>query len=77
MKQAHRCCELMYHRNGWSGVPCGRNAAYEFDGKHYCKTHHPPAVEARNSARNNRIRQELEDDEKQRELKRLIQSRDA
>jgi hypothetical protein len=31
---------------------CGRGAKYEHDGKWYCKTHHPPTVDAKNAARN-------------------------
>ena len=39
----------------WSGYggwyPCGRGAAYEFEGKHYCKTHHPPSAKEKEKGR--------------------------
>ena len=33
------------------GSICGVTARYEHDGKHYCKTHHPPTVKAKRDAR--------------------------
>ena len=44
-----RCCAevgrdvLLYN--------CGVSAAYWFEGKHYCKRHHPPTVQAKADAR--------------------------
>ena len=32
-------------------LTCGVGAAYEFEGRHYCKTHHPPTAQARADAR--------------------------
>ena len=34
----------------WSGfhnVFCGRKAGYEHEGRHFCKTHHPPSMKER------------------------------
>lgn len=76
-EQKHQCCEMVHHRAGWSSVRCGRGGAYEFEGKHYCGTHHPPAVKARNAERNERIYKQMAEDEQQMKLKRLIRERDA
>jgi len=37
----------------WSGFResfCGRTAKYEHDGRHFCKTHHPPTVQEKRVA---------------------------
>ena len=33
-------------------LPCGKTARYEHEGKWYCKTHHPPTVQEKLDARN-------------------------
>ncbi len=38
--------------NGWSHASCLNGASMEHEGKYYCKTHHPPTVEAKRKARN-------------------------
>ena len=40
-------CQALVTR-GWV---CGVGARYEFEGRHYCKTHHPPTAQARDDAR--------------------------
>ena len=39
-------CQALVTR-GWV---CGVGARYEFEGKHYCKTHHPPTAQAKADA---------------------------
>jgi hypothetical protein len=36
---------------GYYSHICGKNAAYEHEGKWFCKTHHPPTVLAKTQAR--------------------------
>ncbi len=54
----HKCCEMV-SGTGLAfarSYPCGLNAKFEHEGKHYCGTHYPPNVEARNEK--NRIKYE-------------------
>jgi len=46
---AHKCEAGV--RSGYWSVACGKNAAYEHEGRWYCKTHHPPNVKAKQDAR--------------------------
>lgn len=48
----HACCEMVWARGAYRGYPCGKGAQYEHNGRWYCKTHHPPAVQAKRDARN-------------------------
>lgn len=49
---AHTCPATVYDPTGWGrGHECGRKAVYEHEGKHYCKTHHPPTVQAKRDAK--------------------------
>lgn len=41
------CCHIVYVGLLPRGHACGRSANYEHEGKHYCKTHHPPTVKAK------------------------------
>lgn len=74
MKSEHKCVGRIW--TGFSHNACGRGAAYEHEGEHYCKTHHPPAVGARATARNTeyeeqyRLRKEMADAEKDRAKER-------
>lgn len=51
MIDQHKCVKQVYAVGSFRGHPCGRNATYEHDGKHYCKTHHPPTIQAQGKAR--------------------------
>jgi hypothetical protein len=48
----HKCCAKVYTPDTISGYTCGRGAAYEHEGRHYCKTHHPPTVKAKREESN-------------------------
>ena len=45
-----KCGKLIFPPGGYYGAPCGKTATYEDRGAHYCKTHHPPTVEAKRAA---------------------------
>lgn len=49
MSEKHTCCAKIY--TGYWSKTCGKGAAYEHEGKWYCKTHHPPTVKAKDEAR--------------------------
>ena len=50
--EKHKCEALLSSGPGtFRRFPCGRPAAYEHDGAHYRKTHHPPNREAKSMAR--------------------------
>ena len=51
MSEKHTCCGSVWR--GWAGgnQTCGKNAKHEHEGKWYCKTHHPPSVNAKDEAR--------------------------
>ena len=42
---SEKCCQEIYR--DWSRSRCRRNGTKEHDGKWYCGTHHPDAVDAR------------------------------
>lgn len=50
MSEKHTCCGKVW--SGFRHDDCGRGAKYEHEGKWYCKTHHPPTVQAKSDARN-------------------------
>ncbi len=50
MSKAEHTCEKRVFTNHHRGL-CGRGARYEHEGRWYCKTHHPPTIEAKNKAR--------------------------
>jgi hypothetical protein len=43
---------------GYSSNSCGKKAKHEHEGKWYCKTHHPPTVQAKKEARAERWEKE-------------------
>lgn len=47
----HKCEGRVWH-SSFHHSECGRNAAYEHEGAHFCKTHHPPTVAAKQATRN-------------------------
>jgi hypothetical protein len=46
---AHKCEGHVWGNHRYT--KCGKNAAYEHEGKCFCKTHHPPNILAKNEAR--------------------------
>jgi hypothetical protein len=52
----HTCRAKVWH--GYASYSCGKKAKHEHEGHWYCKTHHPPTVEAKYKARENRFQQE-------------------
>ncbi len=56
MTTEHTCREKVWH--GYTSYSCGKKAKHEHEGHWYCKTHHPPTVEAKNKARNERFEKE-------------------
>ena len=55
-----KCCGLVSPAGAWRNYTCGKNASMEHEGKHYCKTHHPPTVRAKREASNAKLRAEWE-----------------
>jgi hypothetical protein len=53
-----KCCGKVSPAGSWRSYPCGKNASMEHEGKHYCKTHHPPTVKAKADARTAKWRAE-------------------
>ena len=45
-----KCCAQVRRAGAWRSHPCGKNASMEHEGKHYCKTHYPPTVQAKRDA---------------------------
>jgi len=46
-----KCPAKVYDSGAMSSHTCGRAAAFEFGGRWFCKTHHPPTVKAKDEAR--------------------------
>ena len=50
--EKHTCEKQIYPGSGWGrGHSCGRTATLEHNGGWYCKTHHPPTVNAKFESR--------------------------
>ena len=49
MTTEHTCIGRVW--GGFSPYSCGKKAKHEHEGKWYCKTHHPPTVQAKKEAR--------------------------
>ena len=47
----YTCQEGIFQSAGFRFKACGRGAKYEYEGKHYCGTHHPPTVQAKRDAK--------------------------
>jgi uncharacterized Zn finger protein (UPF0148 family) len=47
----HQCCGWVSYGDWGRSRQCTKTGAYEHDGKHYCKTHHPPSVKERDKKR--------------------------
>ena len=77
MTTEHTCVERIW---GGYSFSCGKKAKYEHEGKWYCKTHHPPTVQAKMEARNERWRKEWAEQRErteQQEAQRAEQKRRA
>jgi hypothetical protein len=66
-----KCRGSVWH-GGFHTSICGRGAKYECDGKWYCKTHHPPNIQAKQEARSAKWRAEWDE-----EINRSIQEKQA
>lgn len=53
-----RCAGTVWNETHWP-KPCTRKGVLEHDGKHYCKTHHPPTMEARRKASGQAIHERI------------------
>lgn len=51
----HKCCEKVWPPGAYRSYQCGKGANYEHEGKHYCKTHHPPTVKAKRDERQQKM----------------------
>jgi hypothetical protein len=74
----HTCVGRIW--DGYSSYSCGKKAKYEHEGKWYCKTHHPPTVQAKTDARNEKYEKERAEQRKrlaQQEAQRVEQKRRA
>jgi hypothetical protein len=49
--EKHQCHGRVLDRTGYHSWGCSRNATLQHDGRWYCKTHYPPAVEKRRADR--------------------------
>jgi hypothetical protein len=48
---SHTCVGRVWSTGAFHSYECGKTAAYEHDGQWYCKTHHPPTIEAKAKAK--------------------------
>jgi hypothetical protein len=74
----HTCIGKVW--GGYSSNSCGKKAKHEHNGKWYCKTHHPPTVEAKKEARNERWEKQFAEQREriaQQEAQRVEQKRRA
>ena len=66
---AHKCDGTIL-RNNWP-CRCGVTAKHEHEGSWYCKTHHPPAVKAKDAARSVKFRAKLDAERDAAQAKKL------
>jgi hypothetical protein len=74
----HTCVGRIW--GGFSYYSCGKKAKHEHEGKWYCKTHHPPTVQAKTDARNERWEKQFAEQREriaQQEAQRAEQKRRA
>lgn len=57
-----RCEALVL--NEYRSLPCIKEAVLEHNGKYYCKTHHPPTVEAKQKKKMDKWRTKQKESEK-------------
>lgn len=48
---AHKCEGRVYQGPGLGFKACCKNAAYEHEGKWFCKAHHPPTIKEKSAAK--------------------------
>lgn len=51
MSEKHQCEGRVRYGDFGRSRPCTRAGAYEHEGHHYCKLHHPPSIKAKQVAR--------------------------
>jgi hypothetical protein len=51
----HQCCGRVSYGDWGRSRQCTKTGAYEHEGKHYCKTHHPPSVKEREKKRSDEL----------------------
>ena len=66
---AHKCDGTIFG-DYWT-YRCGVAAKHEHEGSWYCKTHHPPAVKAKDAARSVKFRAKLDAERDAAQAKRL------
>jgi len=71
-----KCCEMLHNNYSFRGVPCGKTAKIEHEGKWYCGTHSPLLKQKRIDERNARWEQQSKrrKEEEQQERKRQERS---
>jgi hypothetical protein len=57
---AHKCEGVVWTVESYRSHRCNKNAAHEHEGHWFCKTHHPPSIEAKNDARSAKWKAELD-----------------
>ena len=55
------CCGRVWPAGAMNSAMCGVTAKCEHNGKHYCKTHHPPSVQAKREARHAHYKAEFDE----------------
>lgn len=59
-KVKNKCCASIYSAGTYRHYQCSKGAKYEHEGKHYCGTHHPPAVRAKADSRRAKFDAEMQ-----------------
>ena len=70
--EKHPCAGRVSTPGGFTTVPCSRYGKIERGEKHYCKTHDPVEVKARDKAREERWNREWEAEKKIRERNKTL-----
>lgn len=50
-----KCGARVLRTGGYRNHECGKTATHEHSGAHYCKTHHPPNVKAKQEAKRSKL----------------------
>jgi len=72
-KEKHTCVKRIYKGWGFKPHACGKGAAYEHEGAWYCKTHHPPTMDAKDKAQRSKWDAEYRAKEKARDAAEATQ----
>ena len=60
-KHVKRCCADVYDINGWHSHKCDRKASIERNGKFYCKTHDPVAINEKKAKKYEEFNKKLDE----------------